>query len=206
MELRNQEEVWDNIACEWDEFKEIPSEFSREFLDGCSGKVLDLGSGSGRHITPIKEGKMYLVDFSKEMLKLAKEKAKRLGVGIEVKKGELWKIPYEDNYFDYAICISALHCIEPKYHKKVVEEIFRVLKPSGKALIGVWNYNSKRFKSKRKKGKEHYIGWRDKGKRYYYLFNEEEVHKLFKDTGFNIIKERNSEMMINFVVEKDNNL
>ncbi len=200
--MENQEKVWDAIACEWDEFKEIPSEFSKEFLDSCIGKVLDLGSGSGRHLTKINNGKMFLVDFSREMLDLAEKKAKKLGVDAEFKKGDLWDIPYEDDFFDYGICVSALHCINPEYHKKVAEEIYRVLKTGGKALIGVWNYNSKRFKSKRKKGKEQEIGWRDKGKRYYYLFEEDEVHKLFEEAGFNIVKERNSEMMINFVVEK----
>ena len=108
----------------------------------------------------------------------------------------------EKEFFDNVICISALHCIPPEKHKKVAKEIYRVLKKMGRALIGVWNYNSKRFKSKRKKGKEHLIGWRDKGKRYYYLFEPEEVHKLFEEVGFKIIQERNSEMMINFVVEK----
>ena len=202
MESKNQEKVWDAIAEEWDEFKEIPSEFSREFLSECSGKVLDLGSGSGRHLTGIKNGKMYLIDFSGEMLKLAEKKAKKLGINAEFKKGELWEIPYENNFFDYAICISALHCIKPEHHKKVAEEIYRVLKHEGRALIGVWNYNSKRFKNKRKKGKEHLIGWRDKGKRYYYLFEENEIHNLFKEAGFKILRERNSEMMINFIAEK----
>jgi len=172
MEIKDQEKVWDAIACEWNEFKEIPSDFSKEFLGSCTGKVLDLGSGSGRHLTKISDGKIYLVDFSQEMLNLAEKKAKKLKISAEFKKGDLWKIPYERDFFDFGICISALHCISPEYHKKVAEEIYRVLKDEGKALIGVWNYNSKRFKSKRKKGKEHYIGWRDKGKRYYYLFEE----------------------------------
>lgn len=202
METKNQEEVWDAIAEEWDEFKEIPSEFSREFLLSCKGKILDLGSGSGRHLINIPEGEMYLVDFSEEMLKLAEKKAERLGIDAYFQKGNLWEVPYPENFFDNVICISALHCIEPDKHKKVAKEIYRVLKPSGKALIGVWNFNSKRFKNKRKKGKEHLIGWRNKGKRYYYLFEEDEVHKLFEDAGFKIIQERNSEMMINFVVEK----
>lgn len=202
MDTENQEKVWDAIAKEWHEFKEIPSDFSKEFLENCSGKVLDLGSGSGRHITKIKEGKMYLTDFSQEMLNLAEDKAKKLGIEIENKKSNLWEIPYEDNFFDSVICISALHCIKPEKHEQVVEEIYRVLKEKGRALIGVWNFNSKRFKNKRKKGKEHFIGWQDKGKRYYYLFEEGEVHKLFEDVGFKIVKERNSEMMINFIVEK----
>ncbi len=201
--MENQEKVWDNIAEEWHEFKEIPSEFSKEFLESCNGNVLDLGSGSGRHINKIKDGKMYLVDFSQEMLNLAEDKSKKLGVDIETRKSNLWEINYEDNFFDAAICISALHCIEPKFHKQVAEEIYRVLKEKGKALIGVWNFNSNRFKSKRKKGKEHLIAWQDKGKRYYYLFEEDEVHKLFEGVGFKIVKKRNSEMMINFVVEKN---
>ncbi len=218
MEQETQQKVWDRIAKEWHEFKEIPSEFSKKFLENSSGKVLDLGSGSGRHITKIKDsgtksqaspsknrernGKMYLVDFSKEMLKLAEKKAKKQKIEIETRKGNLWKIPYKKNFFDYAICISALHCISYENHEKVAEEIYRVLKKNGRALIGVWNYNSKRFRSKRKKGKEHFIGWRNKGKRYYYLFEEEEVHKLFEEVGFKIVEERNSEMMINFIVEK----
>jgi len=204
MEQKNQEKVWDDISEEWHEFKEIPSEFSRDFLEGCSGRVLDLGSGSGRHLTEIKDGKMYLVDFSSGMLKLAENKAKKLGIEIETKKCNLEedKIPYSENYFDFAICISALHCIHPENHKKVVGELYRVLKKNGKALIGVWNFDSKRFRSKRKKGKEHLIGWQDKGKRYYYLFEEDEVHNLFESVGLRIIQKRNSEMMINFVVEK----
>jgi len=198
--IENQEKLWDKIASEWKDFKQIPSKLSTEFLDSCTGNVLDLGSGAGRHLSKIKKGKMFLVDFSQEMLNLAEKKAKKLKIPIETKKGDLFKIPYKDNFFDYAICISALHCIQPKSHKKSVKEIHRVLKPGAKALIGVWNFHSKRFNQK--KGKEKMVGWTDKGKRYYYLFEEPEVHKLFKDAGFKILSTHNSEMMINFIVEK----
>jgi ubiquinone/menaquinone biosynthesis C-methylase UbiE len=196
-----QEEVWDNIASEWDEYKKIPSQLSEEFLKKAKGNVLDLGSGSGRHLTKIKNGKMFLVDFSQEMLNFAEKKAKKNKMQIETKKGDLFKIPYEDNFFDNAICISALHCIKGKTNrKKSVQELYRVMKPKSKALIGVWNFNSKRFNQKQ--GKEKLIKWTDKGERYYYLFEEKEVHKLFKDIGFKILSSHNSEMMINFIVEK----
>jgi hypothetical protein len=74
------------------------------------------------------------------------------------------------------------------------------MKPNAKALIGVWNKESKRFK--RYKTKERYIGWTTKGKRYYYLFDEPEIHNLFKKAGFKIISTHNSELMINFIVQK----
>lgn len=198
--MENQEKVWDNIAEEWHTYKQIPAQHVKKFLDESSGKVLDLGSGSGRNMQNISGGEMYLVDFSKKMLDLAQERAKMEGIKIETKKGELFSVPYLDNFFDFAICISALHCIQGEENRKnSIKEIYRVLKPNGKALIGVWNVNSKRF---RNKNKERMIGWTDKGDRYYYLYNEEEVHKAFEDVGFKIIETHNSEMMINFIVKK----
>lgn len=198
--MENQENVWDNIAEEWHSYKQIPAQHVKKFLDESSGKVLDLGSGSGRNMQKISEGKMYLVDFSKKMLDLAIERAKKEEIDIEVKKGDLFDIPYENNSFDFAICISALHCINGEENRlKSLSELHRVLKPSGKALIGVWNVKSKRF---RNKNKERMIGWTDKGDRYYYLYDEEEIHNQCKDLGFKIIETHNSEMMINFIVEK----
>ncbi len=198
--MTSQQSIWNKIASEWDEYKKIPAEHTIEFLKKTFGKVLDLGSGSGRHLYPIKKGKMYLVDFSKEMLKLAKAKSKREKINAEFKQANLWEIPYENEFFDYAICISALHCVEgEKNREKAVKEIYRVLKKGGKAEIGVWNIKSKRFKNS---PKEKYVGWTDKGKRYYYLYDEKEIHELFKKNGFKIISSHNSEMMINFVVQK----
>lgn len=199
--MENQEKTWDKIAPEWHEYKKIPSELSIEFLKKAKGKVLDLGSGSGRHISKIKKGQMYLVDFSKEMLKLANKKAKQKKIKIETKQGEFFDIPYEDEFFDYAISISAIHCLKKKYHKKAIKELHRVLKKGAKALIGVWNFKSKRFNQKQ--GKEKLISWTTKGQRYYYLFEEKEIHKLFKDIGFKILSTHNSEMMINFIAQKN---
>jgi len=196
----NQEEVWDNIAEEWDKFKQIPSEFSKEFLHKASGNVLDLGSGSGRHLTKISKGKIYLVDFSEKMIEFAKKKATKLKIQAEFEVANLTKLPFKNDFFDYSICISALHCLPPKSHVKAAEELYRVMKPNSKSLIGVWNFNSKRFNQKQ--GKEKLIKWTDKGQRYYYLFTEDEIHELFKKAGFKILSSHNSEMMINFIAEK----
>ncbi len=200
MNSNPQKQVWNNIAEEWHKFKEIPSEFSKEFLESCSGNVLDLGSGSGRHLTKIKNGKMYLVDFSEKMIELAKRKAKNKKISAEFFVEDITKLTFQDNFFNNAISISALHCLQPKNHKKAITELYRVMKPHSKSLIGVWNFNSKRFNQKQ--GKEKLIKWTDKGERYYYLFEEKEIHKLFKDSGFKILSSNNSEMMINFIAEK----
>jgi tRNA (uracil-5-)-methyltransferase TRM9 len=198
--MENQIKVWDKIAPEWDEYKKIPPKHLVEFLKEAKGNVLDLGSGSGRNMIPIK-GTWYLSDFSSEMISLAKKRAEKQGIKAEFSVNSMEDLPYEDNFFSYAVCISSLHCVKgEKNRKKAVEELFRVMKKGGKARIGVWNRMSKRFNNK---SSEKMIGWTDKGKRYYYLFTEEEVHKLFESVGFKIIDTLNSEMMINFTVIKE---
>ena len=190
--MEDQKKIWNNIAPEWHEYKTRASDLSIEFLNKQKGNVLDLGSGSGRHLMKIKNGKMFLTDFSEDMINLAQQKAKEEKIDAE--------FAYEDNFFDAGISISAIHCTPQKDHEKIVNEIHRVLKPGAQFLIGVWNKDSKRFK--RYKDNERYIGWGDKGKRYYYLFTEKEIHDLFKQAGFNIIQIQNSELMIRFVVQK----
>lgn len=198
--MENQEKVWNEIAEEWHEFKKLPALHTTKFLKKQTGKVLDLGSGSGRHLMKIKKGEMYLLDFSKEMIKLAKQKAKKEKIKAEFAVSEMTKIPYEDNFFNGAICISALHCIKGKTNReKTIKELHRVLKPKAQAFMGVWNRESKRFK---KSPKEKLIKWRDKGTRYYYLYTEKEIHNQFKKAGFKIVETANSEMMIRFIVEK----
>ncbi len=202
MEIEDQKSLWNRIAPEWHKHKEKPSENAVKFLENTKGNVLDLGSGSGRHLMKIKEGKMFLSDFSERMLELAKGKAEEKKIPAEFLQNELDDIPKPDNFFDYAICISALHCIPTeKRREKVAKELFRVLKQGGEVYIGVWNANSKRLKRKNA-GKERFIAWTDKGKRYYHLFDEKEAHELFENAGFKVISTHNSEMMINFIIKK----
>jgi len=195
-----QEKVWNNIAQEWYEFKTKPAQHTLEFLEKKTGNVLDLGSGAGRHLMKIKNGRMYLVDFSKQMIKFAKKRATQKNIDAEFYIAPLTKLPFQDNFFDSAIVISSLHCIKGKTNrKKTIKELFRVLKPGAEAEITVWNKNSKRFKNS---PKERYVKWRDKGARYYYLFDEKEVHELFKQAGFKIKKRFEPRRSIIFIVKK----
>lgn len=198
-----QQKVWDKIAPEWHEFKTNPSETATEILNSSEGKIIDFGSGSGRNLLKLKKNKnreLYLVDFSKEMLRLAEKRAKENGIKINSFVSELEKTPFKDDFFDAAICVAAIHCIETKEKReKAVKELFRVLKLGAKADIEVWNKNSNRFKGK---PKEKYIAWTDKGKRYYYLYEEQEFKDLLEKTGFKIIKKIPHKANIIFIVQK----
>lgn len=144
---------------------------------------------------------MYLVDFSEKMIELAKEKAKKKKISAEFVVADLTKLPFEDNFFDAAIFISSLHCIEgEKNREKAVKELFRVLKKGAQVEVGVWNKQSNKFRNA--KSKERFVNWRDKGARYYYLYDDKEIYKLFEKAGFKIIFKEDPKQMIIFVAEK----
>ncbi len=196
----NQKQVWNKIAEEWNEFKTQPAEHVLYFLKDKKGNILDLGSGSGRHLMKIKEGKMYLVDFSRKMIELAKKKAKEKGIEAEFAVAGLGKLPFKDNFFDSAIAIAVFHCIKgEKNRERAVKELFRVMKKGTTAEICVWNKNTKYFKNS---GKERNVKWRDKGERYYYLFDADEIYNLFKNAGFKIVSREEPQRNIIFIVRK----
>jgi len=142
MKTPNQEKVWDIIAIKWNECRQDPVPEAIEFMKKQKGKILDLGCGSGRNFIKLKQKKVYGLDFSKEILKYAKQKSDNLNLNAELKQIKNEKIPYADNFFDSAIFIAVLHCIETdSKRKKLLKELYRVLKPNSKALTKK-NWNS----------------------------------------------------------------
>ncbi|MCK5449336.1 class I SAM-dependent methyltransferase [Candidatus Pacearchaeota archaeon] len=195
-----QEKVWETIAPVWNEYRNKPSPEVEDFLKGKKGKVVDWGCGSGRNFLSFPKGlKVYAVDFSKEMLKFAEEKAKSFGLEIETFHSSSNEIPLEDNFCDGGICIAVLHCVPTeKARQKVIDELYRVLKPGSEALVMVWSKNSPRLKGK---PKETFIPWTSAGveKRYTYVYDKDEIEMEVKKAGFEIVssgEDRNISLVI----------
>lgn len=186
-EKQSQQQVWDKIAEKWKQYRANPINEVKEFLKNKKGKVLDLGCGSGRNFIEKKGLEFYGIDFSKNMVKIARRKAYK-----KVLKLNAWEIKFPDNFFDYALYISALHCIPLEENReKSLSELARVLKPKARAFISVWDKEQPKFKNE---GKEIYLKWKfpEKEKesyveRYYKLYTKEEIIKLLKK-HFKIIK------------------
>ena len=181
----SQEEIWDKISEQWNEFRKTPMPEVLDFLKNKKGKILDLGCGSGRHFIKSKNIEIYGVDFSQEMLNLAKQK----NISKELKKSSTEKIPYPDNFFDAAIFINTIHCIfTKKKREKSLKELFRVLKQNSEALVTAWNRNQERIKNK---PKETTIPWSVNGKKYQrdiYIYDKDELETLLKKQGFKVLK------------------
>jgi len=173
----SQKDVWNAIADKWNAYrKKIPEEVD-EFLKGKNGLILDMGCGSGRNVVSGK--KIVGMDFSKNMIKLAKKNRDGLFV-----IGDLRFLPFKDKVFDSILYVASLHCLE-KGRKKSLDEMKRVMKKDSEAIITVWNRNQPRFKKKInyipwKHGKETYM-------RYYYLFTQDELKNLIKECNLEIL-------------------
>ncbi|MBS3073573.1 methyltransferase domain-containing protein [Candidatus Pacearchaeota archaeon] len=188
MKIPNQEKIWDEISTNWKTFRVVPVKEAVDFIKKCKGNVLDLGCGSGRNFVKIP-GKIYGVDFSKKQLKYSEESANKNKMSLILKKARAEKLPFKDNFFDKIICIATIHCIDSeKKREKALQEILRVLKKGGEALITIWNKDQEKFK---KEPKEIMIAWSINNKklmRYYYLYDKKEISHLVTGVGFKIIK------------------
>jgi ubiquinone/menaquinone biosynthesis C-methylase UbiE len=101
--------------------------------------VLDLGSGGGIDVFLAAKrvgakGKAIGVDMTKEMVQKARATASKYGYkNVEFRLGEIENLPLEDNSVDAVISNCVINLSSDK--KKVFQEAYRVLKPSGRIMI-----------------------------------------------------------------------
>lgn len=203
--MDDQEKVWDDIAPEWSKFRTKTMQEVKDFLKNKKGYVLDLGCGSGRNFVKSENFKIYGVDFSKKMLEHAEGFVKKQDIDVVLIKAHAFDLPFEDNSFNSAIYVAALHCIETsEKRKKSLEELFRVLKPNSEALITVW---SKKHVKLVKHPKESTVSWKknsEKIYRYYYFYEKDELKKILENVGFKIISIIDDKKNIIVIVKKPN--
>ena len=101
--------------------------------------VLDLGSGGGidvllsaRRVAP--GGKAYGLDMTDDMLALARENQRKSGItNVEFLKGEIESIPLPKESVDVVISNCVINLSANK--DRVLQEVFRVLKPGGRFAV-----------------------------------------------------------------------
>lgn len=94
--------------------------------------VVDLCCGTGDMALYVKKQQLYAIvtgiDFSPQMLKIAKKRTSDINFLLS----DVSTLPFEDSSIDYVIMSFGLRNIN--IPEKVIEEVYRVLKPNGKFL------------------------------------------------------------------------
>lgn len=102
-----------------------------------SGKILEIGPGPGYlsiEIAKIGDYQIIGLDISETMTEIAKRNMQEARVEVEFQLGNAANMPFRDNTFDFVVSSGSLH--HWKEPVKVINEVYRVLKTNGKALIG----------------------------------------------------------------------
>jgi SAM-dependent methyltransferase len=120
-----------------------PSEDSYYLVEGWEARgyesFLDLGCGLGRHALQFSRAgfETKAFDLSPEAIRSVSEKAAEEGLSVDARCGDMTELPYGEASFD---CLLAYHVIshtDTPGIKKVVDEIARVLKPSGEFYLSL---------------------------------------------------------------------
>lgn len=178
----------------WPEF-----DFFRKYINK-GDSILDLGCGNGRFYPFVKKIKniSYIgIDNNETLIDYAQKNY----TSTKFVVGDLLNIPYYDQA-DILFSIASFHHIpSSKLRNKSAQELNRVLKKNGFAIITVWNLFQKRYRKHVIKslfnfivhfGKydwnDTFIPWSKTGvDRYYHAFTPGELKKIFKKNGFDIV-------------------
>ena len=159
-----------------------------ESLGNVSGKkILDYGCGDGWLAGELKQkgAKVKGGDISKKFIDIAKQK----NPGIEFKVIDETTL-FNDNEFDIVVCNIVLHIT--KNYKQVLNEIYRITKPNGRAIITIMHpsYYKAEIADFSKKEEKLKIKVEETVPVIYYRRAPEIYEEAFDKTGFMIIKKQ----------------
>jgi ubiquinone/menaquinone biosynthesis C-methylase UbiE len=144
--------------------------------------ILDMGCGTGRHSLYLagRGFRVYASDMSQTAVKIAAEKAAKLGLDIQFLQHDMRDIPFGGSFFDAVICTWTLHHGTLAQIQKTVDEVHRVLVKSGIFLTDIPSVTTAGAKNGREIEKNTVIGkgGGEEDVPHHYT-NREEIIKIF---------------------------
>ena len=213
-------EIYDLIAESFDSKRRHPWKEVIQFIDQLkpSERVLDLGCGNARHTRVLLERNFDVVgiDVSFRILQTAKNNELALVKNklTSLVNGDAIFLPFKKGVFNSIIMIAVFHHFEGLGDRiLVLREIQRILAKDGKCLISVWLKTHPRFEKDDLRDlvsggrKDIIVPWTlpkgKKIKRYYYLFEKEEIENLISTFGFNILNSEISNHNLFLTIQKE---
>ena len=142
------------------------------------------------------ESTYYGIDISENVIEECKKIVKKFKYSI----GGLYLCPahsinFENEFFDYVTCINVFEYFSIPYARKVLEEVYRVLKQDGKFVVDIPNPNHECFYIMKKV--EKYFNRENR-----FLHGESKFEELIQHK-FEIIDKDNSDLMVKYFLIKN---
>jgi tRNA (uracil-5-)-methyltransferase TRM9 len=199
--IKDSVKTWNTIGKSFNHTRKHPWTFCIDYISSLNLDCVcaDFGCGNGRHLIPLAQQckKAIGFDISHELLRITAERIKNQNINNTILvEGDLCVLPFHSNIFDHAIYIAALHNIRDQKNRiQSLKELFRVIKPTGTALVSVWKRNQNRFpkdiflNSKGMENGDIIVYWQQhnlKVPRFYHLYEKEEFKNDIERADFHI--------------------
>jgi tRNA (uracil-5-)-methyltransferase TRM9 len=165
---------------------------TREFLNNIetNSSGLEVGCGNGKNMIYRNDINMFGIDICDKFVDMCKKK------NLNVVQGDMLKLPYKNEQFDFVMSIAVLHHLDTEEKRiQALNEMFRVCKKDGKIFILVWAFEQEESSKRKFKSKDEMVSWfsREDGNtyfRYYHLYSNGELNEEFKKTNnnFDLVK------------------
>jgi len=116
--------------------RHVLSAYRRQLLAAASGRVLDVGAGTGAnlpHYSRDQISELVLLEPAPAMLARALSQARRLGLEVRPVPGRAEQLPFADGSFDTVVFTLALCTVDDP--AAALAEARRVLRPPGRLLL-----------------------------------------------------------------------
>jgi ubiquinone/menaquinone biosynthesis C-methylase UbiE len=187
LERKYVKDIYENIANHFDVTRQYKWEWVEEFRAGYkeTSIIYDIGCGNGRNMGSNTVG----VDNCDCFLEICIKNK------LNVVKGCMTSLPFEDKSGDGIQCIASYHHLSTEERRiKALEEMKRVLKKGSRILISVWSKEQPKKTRRTFKYGDNYVPWKKTSgevyERYYYIFEIEEIKKLFSKVGLKLIEHK----------------
>lgn len=122
-------------GCDWVMSTPILTKYRKEVLAGVTGKVLEIGFGTGLNLAhyPAVIRELAAVDVNPGMNSMARKRIEKSSIAVNSHTLSGENLPMEDELFDSVVSAWTLCSI--KNVDQAMREIFRVLKPGGRLFF-----------------------------------------------------------------------
>ncbi|WP_437673992.1 class I SAM-dependent methyltransferase [Sorangium sp. So ce131] len=134
--------AWDKVVDDYTAelvpfFERFAAEALRLAGVGAGARVLDVAAGPGTlSLLAAREARVSAVDFAPAMVERLRERAARAGLAVDARVGDGMALPFEDGSFDAAFSMFGLIFFPDR--GRGFRELFRMLRPGGRAVVGSW--------------------------------------------------------------------
>jgi SAM-dependent methyltransferase len=117
-----------------------PPELIQYIQNHPSGRALDLGCGTGTNVITLAQNGWQAtgVDFAWKAIRIAHQKARRVGVQVDLSVDDVTRLKNLAGPFDLILDMGCFHSLKPEQNGRYIQNIIRLLAPSGSYLLYVF--------------------------------------------------------------------